>query len=1185
MAPHEASKAGPFGKHASVANLNGLAQLSRSTSSNSVPSARPVPQRSVSGSVEPSQQHLNGFTAIASPLATPSELVQEDPVAALHPSSNSGNSKLAMTGSPTVFGAGSLPHNTGGWSDSSTYQTASGASSVWNGRSGLASGSLDGDALATANTSEVTTPGRATTMGPGDLPSSSFSRSPLAAGDGTGGTWSSVAGSGPSNHGWPKDVPTASTADFHTSPTAAKQRLSPSEDRRRQQTVVRTVSPRASGNVLPDPGNAQSTATTTSHDRGSGPSGAIAAQGNARTVRPGGPGGGRAVPKNPPIRSTTLDPSHHLPGQRRQSGIDDASQDDPRSGDAELSDELRNMSISRNDTAPATDLPSHLGQAVLSPASTDVPLQPTMPNQPLMMPQQPHGPYQPTPQFGHAARLSSASYGSLSPVPAHVEGFSPSMPYYANNANRSPDAYGGFAGLGQLMPAMPGMGAGNGGPVIDMSGYESYRTTPDPYAPPVPGRQIFMSPSGPPSQGSTPQSPSFGPSPMPPMGPGPMRPSDAVFYPGPAGPYGVPGMASGSMSPVSRNGMQMPGTPQFGYASPTGPRNIPQSPSLGGSVGIGLSSMPIPHPGTPVFPPQSPLLPSQLGGPAGMDKRTPPQAQPAQHFGPGPFRRSISSADGYGGPQMMPAHPPPPYAMPGAQQQQLHQHQGQPYPGPINGPPGAAMQAGPAMGWNGRFPDHRRIPTGPGGVMAPPMGFGGGPMHPQHGLGGAAGMGVGVGGFVRPPGVFPHHGRGGPHGPGSQGSSNRSPLLEEFRSRHSKNRKFELRDIFGSVVEFSGDQHGSRFIQEKLDSASDEERTKVFDELILSARQLMTDVFGNYVIQKMIEHGTEAQRTALAKEMEGHVLALSLGTYGCRVVQKAFDHADEEQRIRLACELDGHVLQCVKDQNANHVVQKVIERVDPLKIDFVPQAFRGQVLVLAAHSYSCRVLQRIFEHCREEQSRPLLDELHAEAFRLMQDQYGNYVIQWVLQKGRPADQAQMIAKIKGQVLPLSRHKFASNVIEEVIRSASADDKAELIEEILTPRPVSEGAGPTPVPLPTVDAASNNASPGSAAAAAAAAGPQRIAPAVIMMKDQFANYVLQRFLENAKGEQKARLVAAIRPQLLNIKRFSNGYAKHLAAIERLLDEAEAASAAGDGASPGPTPAPKTSSSVADAPVAA
>ncbi len=49
-------------------------------------------------------------------------------------------------------------------------------------------------------------------------------------------------------------------------------------------------------------------------------------------------------------------------------------------------------------------------------------------------------------------------------------------------------------------------------------------------------------------------------------------------------------------------------------------------------------------------------------------------------------------------------------------------------------------------------------------------------------------------------------------------------------------------------MEFSGDQHGSRFIQQKLESATGDELDIVFDEIVPQcAVQLMQDVFGNYV--------------------------------------------------------------------------------------------------------------------------------------------------------------------------------------------------------------------------------------------------------------------------------------------------------------------------------------------------
>lgn len=54
-----------------------------------------------------------------------------------------------------------------------------------------------------------------------------------------------------------------------------------------------------------------------------------------------------------------------------------------------------------------------------------------------------------------------------------------------------------------------------------------------------------------------------------------------------------------------------------------------------------------------------------------------------------------------------------------------------------------------------------------------------------------------------------------------------------------------------SAVIISADQYGSRFIQQKLETATTEEKNMVYQEIIPQALTLMTDVFGNYVIQKV----------------------------------------------------------------------------------------------------------------------------------------------------------------------------------------------------------------------------------------------------------------------------------------------------------------------------------------------
>ena len=118
-----------------------------------------------------------------------------------------------------------------------------------------------------------------------------------------------------------------------------------------------------------------------------------------------------------------------------------------------------------------------------------------------------------------------------------------------------------------------------------------------------------------------------------------------------------------------------------------------------------------------------------------------------------------------------------------------------------------------------------------------------------------------------------------------------SNTLYNFRNASKMQRRFELREIYGHVVEFSGDQHGSRFIQQKLETANSDEKDKIFREIQEDCLQLMQDVFGNYVIQKFFEHGDQTQKKFLANRMMGNILALSNGMYGCRVVQKVLHNA------------------------------------------------------------------------------------------------------------------------------------------------------------------------------------------------------------------------------------------------------------------------------------------------------
>ncbi|KAL2855445.1 armadillo-type protein [Aspergillus pseudoustus] len=355
-----------------------------------------------------------------------------------------------------------------------------------------------------------------------------------------------------------------------------------------------------------------------------------------------------------------------------------------------------------------------------------------------------------------------------------------------------------------------------------------------------------------------------------------------------------------------------------------------------------------------------------------------------------------------------------------------------------------------------------------------------------------------------------------PHRPTSQ-ESQCSAVLQEFRVSYTKTKRFELKELYGNICEFSGDQLGSRALQLKLESANSDEKERVFQEVLPNCMQLSQDIFGNYVVQKLFEHGNQAQKKLLAQKMKGNIFSLSMAPYGCRVIQKAFEHVLVDQQASMVKELEERIFECVGSSNGNHVIQKALERVPTQYTKFIVDAFRGQAEKQAMHNYGCRIVQRMLEHCDKSDRRELLAELHACAAKLIEDQYGNYVIQHIIQRGEESDRSFMIGMVKRKLIPYSKHKFASNVVEKSIEFGDEAQQKEIIGRLV---------GETLEGQRTLNE---------------------------LVADQYGNYVVQKIINRFKGEERFRLVERIKPMVAELRRFSSSSSKPLLAIEKLINE--------------------------------
>ena len=122
----------------------------------------------------------------------------------------------------------------------------------------------------------------------------------------------------------------------------------------------------------------------------------------------------------------------------------------------------------------------------------------------------------------------------------------------------------------------------------------------------------------------------------------------------------------------------------------------------------------------------------------------------------------------------------------------------------------------------------------------------------------------------------------------------------------------------------------------------------------------------------------------------------------------------------------------------------------------------------------------------------------------------------------------IISKLTGQMYNMAKHKFASNVCEKALVTADPESRRKLIDEIMTPK--QDG----------------------------------LSPIMGLMKDSFGSkylsyqgcdvvlnlrctdYVLQRALTVADPDQRELLINKVRPHLVNMRRYSSAYSKHLSA---------------------------------------
>jgi hypothetical protein len=334
-------------------------------------------------------------------------------------------------------------------------------------------------------------------------------------------------------------------------------------------------------------------------------------------------------------------------------------------------------------------------------------------------------------------------------------------------------------------------------------------------------------------------------------------------------------------------------------------------------------------------------------------------------------------------------------------------------------------------------------------------------------------MSGGSGSYVHDHGAFVYGGAG--------GASSRSEGMGANRFAGLR-----LEDLQGDMLSLCKDQFGCRYLQKKLEEGKPEHRDMIFNEVFPHFAELMTDPFANYLAQRLLEYATDEQRDALIESISGELVSISLNMHGTRAVQKMIDYLSTRRQVQsLILALNLNVVTLIKDLNGNHVIQKCLNALPPEDNQFIYNAVATHCIEVATHRHGCCVLQRCIDHASESQRIQLVTEITYNSLTLVQDAFGNYVVQYVLDLNDNRFIEAIVRQFLGNVSALSAQKFSSNVVEKCIRVADATGRRAIIDELLVKQRLER-----------------------------------------LLRDSFANYVVQTALDYAEPAQRTQLIETV-----------------------------------------------------------
>ena len=288
--------------------------------------------------------------------------------------------------------------------------------------------------------------------------------------------------------------------------------------------------------------------------------------------------------------------------------------------------------------------------------------------------------------------------------------------------------------------------------------------------------------------------------------------------------------------------------------------------------------------------------------------------------------------------------------------------------------------------------------------------------------------------------------------------------------------------IKGKIVSIIKNHKGSKIFQKYLKSThSDEILHLIFLELFPFLVDLIIDPYANYFCKKFFTFLNSKDRIDFLKNIEKTLIELSSDSIGTYPIQSIIEHLNtsNEKNIIISGIKEGFI-KLIYDAFGCHVLEKLLTCFEDEYVEFIYTYIFDNFLYLTNNSNGIYIIKRVLTFVQKKTLHEKLKSIvKKNAIFLIKQSYGNFVIQVIIENWE--DYKEITDLFKGNFFALSLEKYASNVIERCIEK----DKEILenyINEIIEKKCISN-----------------------------------------IMKSNYGNYVVQKVIKLAEGENKKKFV--------------------------------------------------------------